>query len=155
MAKWYTALSSPHRRSWVQAPHPDHPDQCLWTHLQICGSKRLCYHSDLCTVSRCHTRGESEDHLSEKACKRDPSWLWNPGQTSLEVQNRSISGSTKWTYVLPKNKKTSKDPGGWLCSKSKDELSFFKIFIQDIQDNSLQPCDWPIAATLRLIHNER
>ena len=26
-------------------------------------------HADLCTVSRCHTRGKSEDHTSEKACK--------------------------------------------------------------------------------------
>ena len=26
---------------------------------------------------------------------RDPPWLWNPGETSPEVQNRDISGPTK------------------------------------------------------------
>ena len=51
------------------------------------------------TVSRCYTRGESEDHTGEKACKvlRDPPWLWNPGQTSPEPQNRGISGPTRRT----------------------------------------------------------
>ena len=38
---------------------------------------------------------------------RDPPWLWNPGQTSPAVQNRSISGPTKRTCVLQKLKKTS------------------------------------------------
>ena len=32
---------------------------------------------------------------------RDPPWLWNPGQTSLEVQNREISGPKKRTYLCP------------------------------------------------------
>ena len=42
----------------------------------------------------------------EEACKRgNPPWLWNPGQTSPEVQNRGISGPTKRTYVLQKLKK--------------------------------------------------
>ena len=42
----------------------------------------------------------------KKACNRYPSWLWNPGQTSPEVQNRGISGPTKRTRVLQKfNKK--------------------------------------------------
>ena len=36
----------------------------------------------------------------EKACKRDPPWLWNPGQTSPKVRNRGISGPTKRTYVF-------------------------------------------------------
>ena len=31
---------------------------------------------------------------------RDPPWLWNPGQTSPEVQNRGINNSKKRTYVL-------------------------------------------------------
>ena len=34
--------------------------------------------------------------------ERDPPWLWNPGQTSPEVQNRGINGPTKRTYVLQK-----------------------------------------------------
>ena len=29
-------------------------------------------------------------------------WIINPEETSPEVQNRSISGPTKWTYVLQK-----------------------------------------------------
>ena len=34
---------------------------------------------------------------------RDPPWLWNPGQTSPEVQNkRDISDLTKRTYILQK-----------------------------------------------------
>ena len=37
--------------------------------VQVCGPKRLSCYADLYTVSRCHTRGESEDHTSEKTCK--------------------------------------------------------------------------------------
>ena len=62
-------------------------------------------HADPYTVSRCHTRGESEDNSGKKAHKRDPPWLWNPVQMSPEVQNRGISGPTKRTYVLQKLKK--------------------------------------------------
>ena len=40
--------------------------QCLWTCLQV----MLRCHADLYTVSRCHTRGESEDHTDKKACKK-------------------------------------------------------------------------------------
>ena len=36
---------------------------------------------------------------------RDPPWLWNPGETLPEVQNRGISGPTKRTCVLQKLKK--------------------------------------------------
>ena len=40
-------------------------------------------------------------HAGEWARKvRDPPRLWNPGQTSPEVQNRDISGPTKRTCVL-------------------------------------------------------
>ena len=67
--------------------------------------KKLGCHADLYTVSRCRTRGESDNHTSGKARKRDPPWLCNPGQTSPEVQNRGISGPTKRTYVLQKLKK--------------------------------------------------
>ena len=37
---------------------------------------------------------------ARKHAKRDPLWLWNPGQTSPEVQNRGISGPTKRTCAL-------------------------------------------------------
>ena len=44
--------------------------QCLWTHdLQVGGSKRLSCRANLCTVSRCCTRGESEDYIGKKARK--------------------------------------------------------------------------------------
>ena len=36
---------------------------------QHCQLKRHGSHTDLCTVSRCRTRGESKDHTSEKAHK--------------------------------------------------------------------------------------
>ena len=36
---------------------------------------------------------------------RDPPWLWNPGQTSQENQNRDISGLEKGAYVLRLKKK--------------------------------------------------
>ena len=68
-------------------------------------SKRLSCHADLYIVSRCHTRGESQEfiaHRWQSMQVRDPPWLWNPGETLPEVQNRSISGPTKRTYVLQK-----------------------------------------------------
>ena len=76
------------------------PPQCLWTHRQVCGSKRHCCHADLHTVSRCHTRGEFENHPDEKACKNESTLGLNLGQISPKVQNRGISGPTKRTYVL-------------------------------------------------------
>ena len=45
------------------------PPSMLGTRLQVCGLKRLGRHADLYTVSRCCTRGESEDHTGEKTCK--------------------------------------------------------------------------------------
>ena len=65
-------------------------------------------HADLYTVSRCRTRGESQEFIARRwqsTQARDPPWLWNPGETSPEVQNRGISGPTKRTYVLQKFKK--------------------------------------------------
>ena len=56
---------------------------------------------------------KGKDH-TEVACRqesvqaRNPPWLWNPGQTSPEVQNRGASGPTKRTYVLQKFKKEKK-----------------------------------------------
>ena len=54
-------------------------------------------------ISRCHTRGKSEESIARRhgsTQKRDPSWPWNAGRTSPEVQNRGISGLTKRFYVL-------------------------------------------------------
>ena len=41
-------------------------------------------------------------HQQESVQARNPPWLWNPWQTSPEVQNRGISGPTKRTCVLQK-----------------------------------------------------
>ena len=54
-------------------------------------------------ISGCHNRGESKEfiaHMWQSGQLRDPSWLWNPGQTSPEVQKRGTSGPTKKTDVL-------------------------------------------------------
>ena len=53
-----------HGWSWVRAPNLH---QCLHTRLKVCGLKRLGCHVDLCTVSRCCTRGESQEFI---ACRR-------------------------------------------------------------------------------------
>ena len=72
--------------------------------LQVCGSKRLSCHADLYTVSRCHTRGESEDHTREKARKkRDPPWLSNPGQKKRLIVNSPVANETYLELVANKN----------------------------------------------------
>ena len=81
------------------------------SHRSLCTSasmwiKWLSCHTGHQEVSRCCIRGESEEY---SACRqqclqaRDPPWLWNPGQMSLEDQNRGISGPTKQNNVLQKN----------------------------------------------------
>ena len=107
VAEWYTTLCSPHRWSWVRAPNLH---QCLWICLQVCGSKRLGCHADLCTVSWHYTRGESWDYTSEKSNKGS-TLVWTPKQTSPEVQNRGISGPTKRTYVLQNLQKKERNLG--------------------------------------------
>ena len=55
-------------------------------------------HAGCQEVSRCHTRGEPEESIVRRwqsTQVRDPSWLWNPGQTSPEIQNRGNSGPQK------------------------------------------------------------
>ena len=108
MDEWSTALCLWHRQSWVQALKLH---QCLWICAQVCGSKRLSCHADLYTVSRCHTRGESQEFIARRwqsTQVRHPPWLWNPGETSPEVQKRGISGPMKRTNVLLKFKKKEK-----------------------------------------------
>ena len=80
----YTALCSPHRRSWVRVPNLH---QCLWACLQVCGSKRLGCHADL------YTRGESEDHTSQKAYK---------GSTLTLKPRADITRSPKRVSVAPR-----------------------------------------------------
>ena len=66
--------------------------------VQVRGSKRLRCHAGRQEVTRCHTIGESENPLrtrDEARKQGDPSWLWNPGQTTPEFKNRGISGPKK------------------------------------------------------------
>ena len=85
----------------------------LCTYVQVCGSKRLGCHISHQEVSRCCARVESEESI---VCRwwsiqvRNSLWLWNPWQTSPEVQKRGISGLTK-------------------NFKKKKNLSAFKLFI--------------------------
>ena len=60
------------------------------------------HHADLYTVGPCDTRGEFMAHRWQSTQARDPPWLWNPEETSSEVQNRGISSPTKRTHVLQK-----------------------------------------------------
>ena len=69
------------------------PHQCLWTCLQICGSRRLDYHVGHQEVWH---RGGSEESIAENACK----WGIHPGFQTQErrdqkSKNRGISGPTK------------------------------------------------------------
>ena len=81
-----------HGRSWIRAPNLH---QCWWTCLQVCGLKRFGCHADPYTVSRCCTRGESEDHTSEKACK---------GSTLALKPRTDITKSPKQGYQWPHEK---------------------------------------------------
>ena len=46
--------------------------------------------------------------LRQVRIRQNPLWLWNPEETSPEVQNRGISGPTKRTHVLQKILKKKK-----------------------------------------------
>ena len=78
------------RQSWVWALNLH---QCFWTCLQVCGSKRLSCHA---TSIQSGVPPEVNLRIIQvRKHARDPPWLWNPGQTSPEVQNRGISGPHK------------------------------------------------------------
>ena len=92
-AEWFAALFCVWDGwSWVRALKLY---QCLWTHVQVCGLKRLGHHADICMVSRCHTRGESEDHSSEKAHK---------GSTLALKPRADVTRSPKQGYQWPHEK---------------------------------------------------
>ena len=71
-----------------------------------CRERATHCHTDCQEVSRCCTRGWIWGircmRRRGRTQARDPPWLWNPGETSSEVQNRGISASdpTKRTHVL-------------------------------------------------------
>ena len=94
LAEWYTVLCLPHRRSWVCAPNLH---QCLWTHLQVYGLKRLSYHADLYTGSRCCSWGESEDHKGKQESTQK-------GSTLALKHRADITRSPKQGYQCPHEK---------------------------------------------------
>ena len=94
--KFPTVLSHAVRQRYARSRTRAPP---MLVHVQVCGIKGLGCQE----VSRGCTRGESQDSIvcrwwSRKV--RNPSWLWNPEETSPEVQNRGISGLTIRTDVL-------------------------------------------------------
>ena len=66
--------------------------------------QRLGHHADYQQVSK-YIRGKFQEYI---ACRqwsmqvRDPSWFWNPGQMSPEVQKKDISDPKKG-LISPKN----------------------------------------------------
>ena len=75
-AKWYTVLYSLHSCGFYlwPIPSPVLADMSASTWIK----KRLSCHADLYTVSRCHTRGESENHTGEKAHKKGCTLVLTP-----------------------------------------------------------------------------
>ena len=66
--------------------------------------------------------GKTRSRVSVIGLLRNPPWLWNPVQTSPEVQNRGISGPTKRTPVL-QNLKRKGRVNSWHGPKSADPCS--------------------------------
>ena len=113
------------------------PGQFCWCKVGSHWAKWNQCHKLIAEVSRCHTRGESEEFIAcrwESTQVRDPpsfetqgrchqksktgvsvkpradvtkksktGYLWNPEQTSPEVQNRAISDPTKRICILQKS----------------------------------------------------
>ena len=56
------------------------PYQCLGIYgLEVHGFKCLGYHADLYTLSRCRTRGESENHIDGKHTSKGSTLALKPG----------------------------------------------------------------------------
>ena len=75
-----------------------HTSVCRYM-FKISGTRWLIYDTDYQEVSSCALDMNLRNplHICDKVCKQG---LWNPGQTSPKVQNRSISGPTKGICVL-------------------------------------------------------
>ena len=132
-----------HRWSWVWALNLH---QCLWTCLQVCGSKRLGCHADLYTVNRCCTRDESDDHTSEKTCK---------GSTLALKHRADITRSPKQGYQWPHEKdlclpkvfvkKSSCTVASWRCSRDRSSKSSLVFVLWNIE----QFCNYFIKCCLQ------
>ena len=74
--------------------------QCCMYMCKYVDKKRLSFNIIHQKISRCHSRGESEESIEYRRGSmkvRVPPWPWNPGQMSPEVQNRGISEPRKRT----------------------------------------------------------
>ena len=72
--------------------------------LQVCGLKRFRWHAGYQEVSRCQTKGESEEYMvhKEQACRQgNPPWFRNPEQSSPEVQ-KGVSVVAQKELMSPK-----------------------------------------------------
>ena len=78
--------------------------QFLWTCLQVHRSKRLNCNADLYTVSRCHTRGEFEDHTGKKACKKRSTLALKPRADVTRSPKQGYQWSHKKDSCPPKLK---------------------------------------------------
>ena len=123
VAEWYTALFSPHQRSWVWTLNLH---QCLWTHLQVHGLKRLGCHADHKTVSRCCTRGESGDHTGKKVHK---------GSTLALKPWADFTRSSKQGYQWP-HEKDLRPPKIYKKKERKKDAIWLANVVSDWTENS-------------------
>ena len=75
---------------------------CVYVYKYV-DQKRLSCHAGHQDVSKCCTRGESEESIASRSGRThvgDLLLLWKPRQTSPEGQNSYINGPTKRTDVL-------------------------------------------------------
>ena len=122
VAEGYTVLCSPHRQSWVWAPAQTSTNACshICNYIDRKGSAAI-----LTSIQSVGVTPEVTLRITQarKHTKRDPPWLWNPGQMSPEIQNRGISGPTKRTYVLKKNSFFFKKVSGSCTFQLQDQYS--------------------------------
>ena len=132
MVEWYSTVLA--AQTVVGSSPVPNFHQCLWTRLQVGGSKRLSYHADLYTVSRCHTRDKSEDHKREKACKKGI-------LPFFETQGRHHQKSKIGVSVVPRK--------GLMSSKNffKKQIYWKKTKIGTPEDNLSAICFCEIFTT--------
>ena len=102
-----------HGRSWIRGSNLHH---CLWTRLQVHGSKWLSCQADPYTVSRCHIRGESEEYRAGKRmCKPEihpvfetqnkkalsPPKKFNKKERKSIYTKKAIQFFHTYLYILP------------------------------------------------------
>ena len=89
--------------------------------------KRLCCHTGCQEVSRCCTRGESENSKCRQA--RDPPWLWKTTHTSLEVKKYQWPHKKDWCPPKILWKVLQSMSSGKLISAKLIEWLFHRMYI--------------------------